>query len=226
MPLRLAILLCAAGLIATVLFFRTGGTGMTPMPAVADVARLAGTWQLDRLDGAAIEAGPLLMAEPDGALRGETGCNRFGGSWEAVGDTLLVGPLAMTKRACIDPDANALERAYVEALEATVGYALDGGRLELRGADGAVLAGFAAIVRSGPVTFLCDDSSEIVAVFLQSDPPFAELTREEGGALAVRNTLTRTGSGARFVGDGVDFWNQGREAQVDWRGERLVCEER
>jgi membrane-bound inhibitor of C-type lysozyme len=32
-----------------------------------------------------------------------------------------------------------------------------------------------------------------------------------------------SGSGARYLGDGIEFWNKGRDAMVDWQGQKLSC---
>jgi heat shock protein HslJ len=224
MSLRLAILLCAVGLFATVLIFRgnapetvvaTGPTADTPPPA--------GTWQLAELAGEGLVSGPLLFLQEDGQVNGETGCNGFAGTWEAAEGHLGFGPLAMTRRACLDADAAARETAYLRALGAAAGYTLETGRLEFRDADGAALAVFAAVAESEPEIFACDDGSEVVAVYLASDPPYARLTRGAGGAMARRIV---SASRPRYEGDGVAFLITGAEARVDWRGTKLACREK
>lgn len=47
-----------------------------------------------------------------------------------------------TKRACLDPQGNALERAYIRAVEATRGYHITDGQLELLDAGDKVVARF------------------------------------------------------------------------------------
>lgn len=223
MHLRLAILLCVVGLIATVIVVRVPGTD--DPEAIADMASdsLSGTWQLTELRGATLDAGPLLILAEDGRVHGDTGCNGFAGDYEAGEGRIEFGPLAMTRRACIDPQANAREASYTAALEAAGRYTTGDGRLTLRDGAGAAVADFVAVPESEPVGFACDDGSDIVAVFLASDPPFARLTRGEGGAMARQ---AATASGARYEGDSVVFWTKGAEARVDWRGEELTCRKR
>ncbi len=73
----------------------------------------------------------------------------------------------------------------------------------------------------GPVTFLCDDSSQILATFDNApDPATVQLMRRD-------QTFTlpqaMSGSGARYVGDGIEFWNKGDNAMVEWQGQKLEC---
>jgi membrane-bound inhibitor of C-type lysozyme len=32
-----------------------------------------------------------------------------------------------------------------------------------------------------------------------------------------------SGSGARYVGDDIEFWNKGDDAMVEWQGQKLEC---
>jgi membrane-bound inhibitor of C-type lysozyme len=73
----------------------------------------------------------------------------------------------------------------------------------------------------GPVTFRCDDGSAILATFDNApEPAIVHLVR--GGEQA---TLPQamSASGARYVGDDITFWNKGRDAAVEWQGQKLAC---
>jgi membrane-bound inhibitor of C-type lysozyme len=73
----------------------------------------------------------------------------------------------------------------------------------------------------GPVTFRCDDGSAIQATFDNApDPATVHLVR--GGQ---QFTLPQaiSASGARYLGDAIEFWNKGRAATVDWQGTQLAC---
>jgi membrane-bound inhibitor of C-type lysozyme len=73
----------------------------------------------------------------------------------------------------------------------------------------------------GPVTFRCDDGSEILATFDNApDPAIAQLVRA-GQAVTLPQAISA--SGARYLGDGVEFWNKGNDAAVDWQGTKLEC---
>jgi membrane-bound inhibitor of C-type lysozyme len=75
----------------------------------------------------------------------------------------------------------------------------------------------------GPVTFACDDGSDIVATFDNApDPATVRLVR--GGQEATIPQAI-SASGARYVGDDITFWNKGRDAAVEWQGAKLQCSE-
>jgi len=75
----------------------------------------------------------------------------------------------------------------------------------------------------GPVTFACDDGSAIVATFDNAPEP-ATVRLVRGGQQA---TLPQamSASGARYLGDDISFWNKGRDADVEWQGQKLQCSE-
>ena len=65
-----------------------------------------------------------------------------------------------------------------------------------------------------PHFYRCDDNSEIVATFMQTDPSTARLERGDTTKIVLQG---RSGSGARYLGDfGTEFWIKGREARVVW----------
>ena len=77
-------------------------------------------------------------------VRGDTGCNSFSGAYEQGGDSLRLGPLATTLRACLDPRINQQESAYLKALEETRTWRVAGDTLLLAGKAGPV-ARFVAV---------------------------------------------------------------------------------
>lgn len=85
---------------------------------------------------------PTIRFGSDGRLGGNTGCNSAGAGYTATDHQLAIQPMITTKRACLDPQGNALERAYVRAVEATRGYGLENGELELLDEGGRVVARF------------------------------------------------------------------------------------
>jgi len=75
----------------------------------------------------------------------------------------------------------------------------------------------------GPVTFRCDDGSQILATFDNApDPATVDVVRGDQ-----QFTLPQaiSASGARYLGDDIEFWNKGRNATVDWQGTKLACSE-
>ena len=77
----------------------------------------------------------------DGTVGGSTGCNRFTASYTLDGDTVEIGTIAATQIAC-PPPADAVERAYVDALERVAGWRLDGEELVLLDEDDAEVLRF------------------------------------------------------------------------------------
>ena len=73
----------------------------------------------------------------------------------------------------------------------------------------------------GPVTFACDDGSAIEATFDNApDPATVRLVR---GDQTFTLPQAMSGSGARYVGDGIEFWNKGRDVRmVELAGHRSL----
>jgi heat shock protein HslJ len=79
----------------------------------------------------------------DGTLSGEGGCNAFNGSYKLNGNQITIGPLASTKKYCVDP-AGVMdqETQYLAALQTAATYQVQGTKLELRTQDGALAVQF------------------------------------------------------------------------------------
>jgi len=117
---------------------------------------IQGSWTLQdwSLDGTAATAPEdptaFVTFGADGALSGDTGCNRFGGSYEVVESadggpsTLSITPGASTRRACTDEAASSQEQALLSLLPLVRSAQLDGAVLRLDDADGATLLTLAA----------------------------------------------------------------------------------
>jgi heat shock protein HslJ len=100
---------------------------------------LEGTpWRLVQLGGQQVLAGADPAIEPrilfDGSARrisGTGGCNNISGAYRMSGSSLRIGPVASTRKACIDASRNALETRFLSVLEGTTGYNVKGGQLTL-----------------------------------------------------------------------------------------------
>ncbi len=130
------------------------GAGYSPSgvtePRPAAGAPLENTyWKLVEVGGrparvAETSAEPYLQLDPaQKRAHGGTGCNIFSGPYELSGDSLRFGPLASTRRACLDPEMNRQESAFLNALGATRTWQVAGDTLVLPGETGQV-ARFAA----------------------------------------------------------------------------------
>jgi membrane-bound inhibitor of C-type lysozyme len=75
----------------------------------------------------------------------------------------------------------------------------------------------------GPVTFRCDDGSEIAATFDNAPTPATVLLVRGDQTFTLPQAISA--SGARYFGDGIEFWNKGNDAMVDWQGQKLSCSE-
>jgi len=106
-------------------------------PPPSPGAALAGTaWNLAQMGGTADFAHilPTIQFGDDGKVFGFSGCNTFTGTFTTEGATLTLGPLAMTKIACVRP-ASAVESDYLEALAGVSSWEIGaGGQLTLGGA--------------------------------------------------------------------------------------------
>lgn len=127
-----------AGLLAAALL-----AGCAPMNTAADVPPLAGTaWELVALPGGdpAAGAAPTLRFDKDRAS-GSDGCNRFAAGYTAEGGTLAIAmaTAVSTQMAC-PPAVMKQADAFMAALGAARSYRVDGGRLQLLGADGSLRA--------------------------------------------------------------------------------------
>lgn len=86
-------------------------------------------------------SGSTLTADfaADGTLSGSAGCNTYTTTYEASGESLTIGPAASTRKACAEP-AGVMEQEaqFLQALETVATYRIDGDKLELRTAAGAL----------------------------------------------------------------------------------------
>jgi heat shock protein HslJ len=85
----------------------------------------------------------LLLHPADSRAGGSTGCNDFSGKYELSGDSLRFARFISTLRACVDPELNRQERAFLDALNATRSWRVTGDTLVLLGPAGT-LARFTA----------------------------------------------------------------------------------
>jgi heat shock protein HslJ len=93
-------------------------------------------------------AGTVLTAifGTDGVLSGNSGCNTYSASYQLDGDKITIGPAMTTRMAC-DQAAMDQEQQYLAALSTAAMYRIDGNKLELRTADGALAASLTQAAR-------------------------------------------------------------------------------
>ncbi len=81
------------------------------------------------------------MFGEDGRLTGSAGCNNYMTGYTVDGNTISIEPAATTRKMCAD-DVMQQESAYLAALLMAETFDIQGDRLELRTADGALVASY------------------------------------------------------------------------------------
>jgi|GEM_PF-1664575 len=107
---------------------------VVPEPSMNTDSRLIAEWR--RVGRYVGQNPPTLTLTADGKVSGFAGCNRFMGSYTLEGDTLKMGPLASTRMACLNPEAQAQETAFLEQLKSQPKFSVSGNMLSLILADG------------------------------------------------------------------------------------------
>ncbi|MDE6070277.1 MAG: META domain-containing protein [Alistipes sp.] len=89
------------------------------------------TWQLIQLDGRSVQPreGAFSLTLAEGRVSGVGACNRLSGTYTTTEKRALAfGPIASTRIACPEQEQ---ERKFLEALESTTHYDMDGPMLLL-----------------------------------------------------------------------------------------------
>lgn len=90
--------------------------------------RLVATWRLVGFQGDQ----PLTVTfAADGRVSGSGGCNTFVGRYTVDDQTLSVGPLASTRRACATPELQAQEQRFLQDLQQVTRVEVSGPQLTL-----------------------------------------------------------------------------------------------
>lgn len=135
--MRLSLLSLAAMIIATAPVLADG-------PAAGSVPNnLVGTqWRLTALDGAPVPADvTTTLTFSEEGINGNGGCNGYGSGVEATGTGITFTNVFSTMMACPNLDQ---EQAFFAALDKTRTYAITDGTLQLKNADGDVVADLAS----------------------------------------------------------------------------------
>jgi heat shock protein HslJ len=116
-----------------------GGSGAN---ALRDTA-----WELTSLAGSELLPGTRITIEfAADQVSGSAGCNTYGGSYKATGDSLNLVDLYATEMGCLEP-AGILEQelAYLGALRSVARYQIDGRRLEILDETGTKILVYVAL---------------------------------------------------------------------------------
>lgn len=87
-------------------------------------------WKLTEVQGEWVtfnsKAMMMLSGEQENKVTGSTGCNRMTGTYELSGtNTIKFSPLAITRMACLDENANSIEQKFINALSQTNNWSID-----------------------------------------------------------------------------------------------------
>jgi heat shock protein HslJ len=110
--------------------------------AQAAPALVGTTWRLTELAGKPAplgqdgKAATLELAAEGKRATGFAGCNRMTGAYVLNGDSLRLGPFALTRMACLK--GMELEKQYVDALQRTRAYRQSAEKLELLDSSGTL----------------------------------------------------------------------------------------
>jgi copper homeostasis protein (lipoprotein) len=105
-------------------------------------------WKLEEVGGEPAVLLPnqreahFVLVPDEHRVRGSGGCNQFQGSYETEDNCLSFRQLVATRKTC--PGIMEQERAFLQALESTTHYQIDGEKMDLF-ADEELVAKFAAI---------------------------------------------------------------------------------
>jgi uncharacterized lipoprotein YbaY len=142
-----------------------GNAGVMRFAALKPTSLTGTTWRATMVNNgrggvASVLSGTELTAVfgTDGQVSGSGGCNTFNGAYQVSGNSISIGPLATTFRAC-ESAISTQEQAYLAALQASKTYAITANELELRDAAGALQVSFvaqpaASAAVTGTVTYL------------------------------------------------------------------------
>lgn len=138
--------------IAAALFIAACAPQPAVKPGTSALPPLAGTnWRAEDIAGSGVvDNAEVTAAFADGRISGRAGCNSYNGTYQQSGNTLKLGPLAMTRRACV-PALMDVEGRFLAVLGGVSSGSLDAtGALVLRAADGrtVLLRRFEAAVGS------------------------------------------------------------------------------
>ena len=95
-------------------------------------------WWVEDIDGKGVidRSHTTLHFLEQGAVAGDTGCNRYRGSVEISGASISFGPMAGTRKACV-PALMDQETKFYQAIAKVVSWEVpDTGLLHLQDADG------------------------------------------------------------------------------------------
>ncbi|WP_333821534.1 META domain-containing protein [Pinisolibacter sp.] len=113
------------------------------LTTAAGAASPVGRWIATEIGGQPVARGveTTLDLDLDGNVSGHGGCNRYGGTASAEGDTIRFGMMQSTRMACPAPEMHQ-ESRFHQALFRARGWRLEADRLDLLDEAGGTVARF------------------------------------------------------------------------------------
>ncbi len=114
--------------------------------AVAQEALPGTSWLAEDIDGKGVidSLQTTMKVSRDGKLSGNAGCNSYSGTPEISGEAITIGPMAMTRMACL-PAVDGQERRFLDALGETKSYRIEGDLLYFLDGEGKILIRFSKL---------------------------------------------------------------------------------
>jgi heat shock protein HslJ/membrane-bound inhibitor of C-type lysozyme len=208
-------------------------------------AELGGTsWQLVKFQGSDDTtlvpddgAKYTIVFGLDGGVSARIDCNRGRGTWKSPGpNQLQFGPLALTRAMC-PPESlhNRIAKDWGRVRSYTfkdghlfLALMADGGIYEFEPISGSRSAApKSPVAFKGPIEFECTqtggDKDTLTATFYRTKPAMVLVQRDNQTRPAFQ---VRSGSGAKYEGQDLMFWDAHGEAMVTWSGVELKCKPR
>jgi putative lipoprotein len=107
-------------------------------PATPKVELTGSTWVAEDIDGKGVidNAQSTLVFGTDGRVSGRAACNQYGGKVTLNGASMIVDQVFSTKMACAAEALMDQETRFLEALQATRSYRMEGTKLVLLDGSG------------------------------------------------------------------------------------------
>ena len=108
------------------------------------------TWTLTEMEGRNFsDDKPNIEFNRDTKrVSGSGGCNRLSGGFEINGSRLKFSPIASTKMACLANDVQRVEGSFLDLLQKTTRFEIDGNKLRLYAGDGGTAAALVFVDRA------------------------------------------------------------------------------
>ncbi|HAY26931.1 MAG TPA: hypothetical protein DCY47_05410, partial [Candidatus Accumulibacter sp.] len=156
-----------------------------------------------------------------GRVSGSAGCNLYSATYASSAQDIRIGPAGATRRRCSAPQGIMEQEArFLDALASAATWRLDGDRLELRSATGALALSLTAAAEAATATLgAAGDGSRIYRCGEQSVRLSAGGDRlqllPDGPGFALQAAVAA--SGARYVArddERTSFWSKGDRATL------------